>query len=76
MSNDITKAQMQFIVEKLLDNAADIQAQRKEYGKSDFSDGQLSATYAMLDTMRNQLIIDGYDLSEFGLNIDLESALA
>ena len=76
MSKDITTKQMQFIVERLLDNAADIKKQREEDGKSDFSDGQLSATYAMLDTMKNQLMIDEYDLKKFGLDINLESALS
>lgn len=74
--NTVTEEQLKFIVKKLLDNAKDIQEQREINGKDDFSDGQLSATYAMLDTMKSQLIIDDRDLEEFGLEIDLEKALS
>lgn len=68
--------QLKYVVARLLDNARDIKEQREKFGKDDFSDGQLSATYAMLDTMKSQLIIDDIDLKEFGLDIDLEKALS
>ena len=76
MSNSIRDDQMRFIVEKILDNAADVQKERSSHGKNDFNDGMMCAYYQMLDTMKNQLIVDDRDLKEFGLDINLEEKLA
>ena len=78
MSNSITSGQMKFIVEKLLDNATDAVKESKTARGEEkvFYDGMKQAYHEMLDTMKNQLIVDDQDLEKFGLNIDLEDALA
>ena len=76
MAETLTNEQMKFIVARLLDNASEAQKFEKQNGKSEFTEGLLSAYYAMLDTIKNQMIIDDADLKEFGLDIELEKKLA
>lgn len=73
--SDVTSEQMQFIIEKLLDNASDVKKEREKKGNSQFYDGMMTAYYEMLDTIKNQLIVDNRDLEEFGLNFKLESTI-
>ena len=76
MNSTIRDAQMRFVVQKMLANAADVQEQRANGHNTPFYEGMATAYHEMLDTMKNQLIIDDKDLKDFGLNVDLEKLMA
>ena len=77
MSKTLTNEQLEFIIERVLDNAAHTKELREENIEDrEFYDGAMSAYHAILDTMKNQMIIYDQDLKDFGLDIDLEKELA
>lgn len=60
-----------YLIATLLDNAEDALEDCKR-DHSDFNTGHLMAYYEVLDTIKNRLIIEDYDLSSCGLDIDLD----
>ena len=56
------------IIARLIDNATDAANEQN----SDFASGKRLAYYEMLDTIKNELYANDYDLKEFGLDINLE----
>lgn len=61
-----------YIISRLLDNANDVFEDEKEEGRSEFYNGKKLAYYEILDTIKNELILADYNLSECGLDINLE----
>ena len=72
----MTEAEMKYIIARLIENANDCLAERKEDPKSEFLDGKSLAYYEMLDTIKNELMAHSVDLKEFGLDIDLDKIYA
>lgn len=68
-SNDI-----EYIISRIIDNANDT-LENRDNG-SDFDDGKMLAYYEVLDTIKNELIARGQELSKFGLDIDLDNIFA
>ena len=71
----MSKAEMKYIIARLLDNANDCVEDAKENPGSEFFDGKKLAYYEMLDTIKNELIAHDDDIKEFGLDINLEKKL-
>lgn len=77
MSN-LTSEQVEYLIQRLLDNAAYAKKQRDEDNSDEnnqYYAGLMQGYYEMLDTLKNQLVIDDQDLKEFGLDINLEEEL-
>lgn len=72
----MTEAEIKYIIARVLDNAKDCVEEAKEHPKSEFFDGKKLAYYEVLDTIKNELIVHDDDIKEFGLDINLEKALA
>lgn len=66
----MTDSEIKFIISRVLDNAKD--AIKETDTNAEFNSGKLFAYYEILDTIKNELIVRGQDLKEFGLDIDLE----
>ena len=66
----MTDSEIKFIISRVLDNAKD--AIKETDNNAEFNSGKLFAYYEILDTIKNELIVRGQDLKEFGLDIDLE----
>ena len=64
-----------YIIERVLDNAADAAKEAKNSPNNDFYDGKRMAYYEILDTMKNELIVREADLKELKLDFVLESLL-
>ena len=62
----------QDIVSKIVRNAMDVSAEAKKNPEDSFLGGRYIAYYEVLDTIKNQLIVREADLSEYGLDINLE----
>lgn len=69
MMNEST---IKLIISRVIDNAADALEEAKENKNDDFYNGKKLAYYEILDTIKNDLVINEQDLSEFGLDINLE----
>lgn len=67
MNNDL----FNYIIERIISNADDAREEEKTKN-ADFYKGKSFAYYEVLDTIKNDLITEEYDLSECGLDIDLE----
>lgn len=65
-------SEIKFIISRVLDNAKDAIKETEENTNAEFNSGKLFAYYEILDTIKNELIVRGQDLKEFGLDIDLE----
>jgi len=63
---------IKYIIARVIDNAGD---ERTLKSKDDFSMGKKLAYYEILDTIKNELIINDQDLKEFGLDFNLEDKL-
>ena len=74
MTKNITSPQMKSVIENLIDNALKV---TKDAGNSReaFYEGEKAGYYEILDTIKNQMMVDDRDLTEFGLDISLEQAL-
>ena len=75
---NLTSDQLKFLIERLLDNASFAKKKRYEDSSKEndqYYAGLMQGYYEMLDTLKNQLIIDDQDLKDFGLDIDLEKEL-
>lgn len=69
MMNEST---IKLIISRVIDNAADALEEAKENQNDDFYNGKKLAYYEILDTIKNDLVINEQDLREFGLDINLE----
>ncbi len=61
-----------FIIQRLIKNAYEAFKEIKINPYDDFNKGRKLAYYEMLDTIKSELIVQEQNLSEFGLDIDLE----
>ena len=68
----MTDSEIKFIINRVLDNAKDVINETEQNKNEEFNSGKLFAYYEILDTIKNELIVRGQDLKEFGLDIDLE----
>lgn len=75
MENNISKEALQYIVKRILSNADE--ALNVEKGKrTDFDDGLSCAYYEVLDILKSEIGIRDDNLSDYGLDIDLEATYA
>ena len=67
----MTDGLFNFIVQTLMQYAYDA-IEDEEKDKCEFNSGRTMAYYEVLDTIKNRLVIYEYDLSECGLDVNLE----
>lgn len=72
MNNQLTAAELEFIISRVIQNAEEAS---KEPDKSEFQDGKKLAYYEILDTIKNELEVRDIDTKPFGLDIVLEKLL-
>ena len=70
----LTADAMKFIIKRVIQNALDTAEEAKE-NDDDFNKGRKLAYYEILDTIKSELYVRDVDLSEFGLDFDLENEL-
>lgn len=70
----LTADAMKFIIKRVIQNALDTAKEAKE-NNDDFNKGRKLAYYEILDTIKSELYVRDVDLSEFGLDFDLENDL-
>ena len=66
------KERLMHIVFRLLQNANKVLDAKHKEKNSEYMDGLSDAYYEVLCTIQSELLFAGQDLSEFGLDIDLE----
>lgn len=59
---------IKYIIARVIDNASDDDPK----DRSEFTLGRRLAYYEILDTIKNELIVNEQDLKEFGLDFNLE----
>lgn len=64
----MTKATIEYIVERVVENAKT----SKEDKKSEFVQGKMLAYYEILDIIKNELIAHDQSPEAFGIDFDLE----
>lgn len=68
----MSEAEIKFIISRVIENANEALEESKQNKDDAFYKGRKLAYYEILDTIKNELIVRGQDLKEFGLDIDLE----
>ncbi len=64
--------EMKYIISRVIENAIEALNESRKNPSDKFLDGRTLAYYEVLDIIKNELDAHGYNLEEFGLNIDLE----
>ena len=72
MINQLTSAELEFIISRVIQNAKEA---AKENDGSEFQDGKKLAYYEILDTIKNELEVRDIDTRVFGFDIVLENLL-
>lgn len=68
----MTKAEYQYIIERILLNAYNSVNECQKNNGQDYYIGHKIAHYEVLDIIKNELVARGESLDEYGLNINLE----
>lgn len=68
----MNKETIKFIVARVIENALEFKTTVNRSENPDFYDGRNLAYYETLDIIKNELIVNGQDLKEFGLDVNLE----
>lgn len=71
MSNTANLEAVKYIVSRLIESANEAKAESDKDKKNDFEAGRKTAYYEMLDILQSELDAHDFDLSEFGLDVDL-----
>lgn len=74
MNKQLTTAELEFIIARVLKNAEDTTEESKK-DSSDFIDGKKLAYYEVLDTIRNELSVRDIDTSQLGLDSILQELM-
>ena len=73
MDNRLSKDAIQYIIARVLDNAKDALSEAENNKGDLFYEGKKLAYYEVLDTVKNELEVRDQDLSEYGLDFDLDN---
>ena len=65
---------MKYIISRIIERAHEA-AEECRQANDQFEDGRALAYYEVLDIIKSELDAHGYDLNEFGLDINLEKEL-
>lgn len=68
MSGEIIK----YIIAKVIDYANEAREEANQNVDDDFYKGRKFAYYEILDSIKNEIEVRGYDVKEFGLGANLE----
>ena len=66
---------MKYIISRIIERAYEAAEECRQASVDQFEDGRALAYYEVLDIIRSELDAHGYDLNEFGLNVNLEKEL-
>lgn len=69
------KGFIEYLISRLMDNAIEASKEYAENRKDLFNSGRSLAYYEVMDIIKSELICNGYDTEEFGLDIELEKVL-
>ena len=67
MNKQLTTAEIEFIIARVLQNAEDAIEESKD-NSTDFMDGKKIAYYEVLDTIKNELSVRDVDTSQLGID--------
>ncbi len=74
MNKQLTTAELEFIIARVLKNAEEISEESKTEN-NDFIDGKKLAYYEVLDTIKNELDVRDVDTKQLGLDTILEELI-
>lgn len=66
---------MKYIISRIIERAYEAADECRQASADQLEDGRALAYYEVLDIIRSELDAHGYDLNEFGLDINLEKEL-
>ena len=58
---------------RIMAQKADLALEEKNLIEDDFSNGVLTGYHEVLDSIKSELLVEGLDVSQYGLDIDLEN---
>lgn len=74
MNKQLTTAELEFIIARVLQNAEDASEENKT-NRNDFTDGKKLAYFEVLDTIKNELNVREVDTKQLGIDKTLSSLI-
>lgn len=68
----LNESVIKFIIARVINNAIDAREEAEQNKNEDFYEGRRLAYYEILDTIKSELIVRDQNLTEFGLDMNLE----
>lgn len=75
MNKTMYEETLQYLVSRILERALESKQEKNDAPGDDFQDGRNLAYYEVLDILKSELIIHGYDPEEYGLAFDLSDIM-
>lgn len=72
MNSNLTADSLRFIIARLIENANESIRESRENREDLFKSGRSEAYYEMPDTLKSELSVRDEDLTQYGLNVNLE----
>ena len=75
MDKKMHEETLQFLISRILERAVESKQEKKDAPGDEFQDGRNLAYYEVLDILKSELIVHGYEPKEFGLDFDLKNIM-
>lgn len=75
MNKTMHEETLQYLISRILERALESRQEKNDAPGDDFQDGRNLAYYEVLDILKSELIIHGYDPKEYGLDFNLNNIM-
>ena len=66
---------LQYLISRVLERAIESRQEKNDAPGDDFKDGRNLAYFEVLDILKSELLVHGYDPEEYGLAFDLKTIM-
>ena len=75
MNKTMHEETLQYLISRILERALESRQEKNDAPGDDFQDGRNLAYYEVLDILKSELIVHGYDPKEYGLDFNLNNIM-
>ena len=75
MNKTMHEETLQYLISRILERALESRQEKNDAPCDDFQDGRNLAYYEVLDILKSELIVHGYDPKEYGLDFNLNNIM-
>ena len=75
MNKTMHEETLKYLISRILERALESRQEKNDAPGDDFQDGRNLAYYEVLDILKSELIVHGYDPKEYGLDFNLNNIM-